>query len=75
VPLLLFGAAARKISLTMLGLMQYIAPTMQFLIGVWLYHEPFTIANLVGFCIIWAALILLWGEGYRYYRRARAVTV
>jgi chloramphenicol-sensitive protein RarD len=75
VPLLLFGAAARKISLTMLGLMQYIAPTMQFLIGVWLYHEPFTIANLVGFCIIWAALIVLWAEGYRQYRRVRAVMV
>ena len=75
VPLLLFGAAARKISLTMLGLMQYIAPTMQFLIGVWLYKEPFTFANLIGFCIIWVALILLWGEGYRYYRRARAVAV
>jgi chloramphenicol-sensitive protein RarD len=75
VPLLLFGAAARKISLTMLGLMQYIAPTMQFLIGVWLYKEPFTFANLIGFCIIWVALILLWGEGYSYYRRARAVAV
>ena len=74
VPLLLFGAAARKISLTMLGLMQYIAPTMQFLIGVLLYHEPFTMANLVGFCIIWVALVVLWAEGYRQYRRVRAVT-
>ena len=74
-PLLLFGAAARKIDLTMLGLLQYIAPTMQFLIGVWVYHEPFTIANLVGFCIIWVALIVLWVEGYKQYRRVRAVTV
>jgi chloramphenicol-sensitive protein RarD len=75
VPLLLFGAAARKIDLTMLGLLQYIAPTMQFLIGVLLYHEPFTIANLIGFGIIWIALIVLWVEGYSQYRRMRAVTV
>jgi chloramphenicol-sensitive protein RarD len=69
VPLLMFGAAARKMNLTMLGLLQYIAPTLQFLIGVWVYHEPFTIANLVGFCIIWIALIVLWVEGYKQYRR------
>jgi chloramphenicol-sensitive protein RarD len=75
IPLLLFGAAARKIDLTMLGLLQYIAPTMQFLIGVWLYHEPFTIANLVGFCIIWIALIVLWVEGFRQYRRIKAVAI
>jgi len=75
VPLLMFGAAARRINLSMLGLLQYIAPTLQFLIGVWVYHEPFTAANLVGFCIIWMALILLWVEGYSQYRRIRVVEV
>ncbi len=74
VPLLLFGAAARKINLSTLGLLQYIAPTLQFLIGVLLYREPFTAANLVGFCIIWVALIILWMESYRQYRRVRAIT-
>ena len=63
VPLLLFGAAARKISRPCCGRCNISAPTMQFLIGVWLYKEPFTFANLIGFCIIWVALILLWGKG------------
>ena len=75
VPLLLFGAAARKINLSMLGLLQYIAPTLQFLIGVWIYHEPFTLANLVGFCVIWIALIVLWVESYSQYRRVKAVSI
>jgi len=74
IPLLLFGAAARKIKLTTLGLLQYIAPTMQFLIGVWIYHEPFTLSNLVGFCIIWIALAILWVEGYSAHRRVKAIT-
>jgi EamA domain-containing membrane protein RarD len=39
------------------------------------YREPFTLANLVGFCMIWVALILLWVEGFSFYRRARAVSV
>jgi chloramphenicol-sensitive protein RarD len=75
VPLLLFGAAARMIDLSMLGLLQYIAPTLQFLIGVWIYNEPFTFSNLVGFCIIWLALAILWVEGYSQYRRVRSVAV
>jgi chloramphenicol-sensitive protein RarD len=75
VPLLLFGAAARKIPLSTLGLLQYIAPTLQFLIGVLLYREPFTAANLVGFCIIWVALIILWVESYSQYRRVKAVSI
>lgn len=75
VPLLLFGAAAQKINLSMLGLLQYITPTLQFMIGVWVYHEPFTISNLLGFCIIWVALIVLWVEGYSQYRRVRAVAM
>lgn len=62
IPLLLFGSAARQIDLSMLGFMQYIAPTLQFILGVAVYHEPFTLANLVGFCLIWSALILLWAE-------------
>lgn len=75
VPLLLFGAAARRIDLSMLGLLQYIAPTLQFLIGVLVYHEPFNAATLVGFCIIWTALAILWGEGMiERQRRLRALS-
>ncbi|MEW9900821.1 EamA family transporter RarD [Chitinivorax sp. PXF-14] len=63
IPLLLFGAGARRLSLTTLGLMQYIAPTLQFLIGVFLYHEPFAASKLLGFGLIWLALLVFSGEG------------
>jgi len=56
VPLVLFGAAAQRIKLSTLGFIQYIAPTMQFLIGVLVYGEAFTQERLIGFGIIWIAL-------------------
>ena len=58
VPLLLFAGAAHRIPLTTLGLVQYITPTLQFLIGVLLYHEPFTHDRVIGFSIIWLALAI-----------------
>jgi len=64
IPLLMFASAARQIPLTMIGLLQYIAPTLQFLIGVFLYHEPFDQSRLVGFSLVWLALILFWVENY-----------
>jgi len=64
-PLLLFASAARSIPLYMVGILQYIAPTGQFLLGVLLYREPFTPARLVGFSIIWAALAFYWLEGWQ----------
>jgi chloramphenicol-sensitive protein RarD len=57
-PLLLFGAAAREINLSTLGFLQYIAPTLQLLIGVLVYGESFSRENLIGFGLIWLALIL-----------------
>jgi chloramphenicol-sensitive protein RarD len=63
VPLLMFASAAQRIPLTMVGIMQYIAPTLQFLLGVLLFKEPFTAAKLIGFAMVWFALILFWGEG------------
>ena len=71
IPLLLFAQAAQRIPLTMIGLMQYIAPTGQFLIGVLLYKEAFTASQAVGFGIIWLALIFFWGEGWLTHRRNR----
>jgi chloramphenicol-sensitive protein RarD len=56
VPLLLFAHGARRIPLSMLGLMQHISPTIQLLGGVLIYGEPFTGARAIGFCVIWAAL-------------------
>lgn len=63
VPLLLFGAGARRIPLSVLGLLQYISPSMQFLIGVLLFREPFSLPRLAGFALIWAALALYALEG------------
>lgn len=58
IPLLLFAAGARRVSLVTLGVLQYIAPTLQFLIGVGLYGEPLTLARLIGFMLIWTALAI-----------------
>ncbi len=58
VPLLLFGHGAQKIPLYLIGFLQYIAPTMTLLLGVFLYHEPFTSSQLLSFAFIWSALIV-----------------
>lgn len=63
IPLLLFASGARRIPLSLLGLLQYIGPTLQLLLGVWLYHEPFSGARLVGFALIWSALAVYSLEG------------
>lgn len=63
VPLLLFAAGARRIPLTTLGLIQYISPSMQFGLGVWLYREPMDPARLTAFACIWAGLLVYSAEG------------
>jgi len=63
IPLLLFASGARRIPLSLLGLLQYIGPTLQLLLGVWLYHEPFGSARLLGFALIWGALAVYSVEG------------
>jgi chloramphenicol-sensitive protein RarD len=72
VPLLLFTAAARLLPYSMLGMLQFIAPTLQFLIAVLLYGEPFTTAHAIAFGAIWAALGLY---VIAIVRHARAVVV
>jgi chloramphenicol-sensitive protein RarD len=67
-PLLMFAGAARRIPLSMVGILQYIAPTLQFSIGVWVYGEEFSTVRLTGFCFIWAALVVYTLEGL-YVRR------
>jgi chloramphenicol-sensitive protein RarD len=69
IPLLLFAAAARSIPLYMLGILQYIAPPGQFLLGVLVFDEAFTPVRLVGFSIIWLALLLYSVENYLVRRR------
>ena len=73
VPLLMFASAARRIPLTMVGIMQYIAPTLQFLLGVFLYKEAFTATKLIGFSMVWVALIAFWVEEVLARRAQRAV--
>jgi chloramphenicol-sensitive protein RarD len=68
-PLLLFSASARRVPLTLLGILQYIAPTIQFVIGIALYHEPFSQSQLVGYSFIWVALALFTLESTREHRR------
>jgi rarD protein len=69
VPLLLFAAGARLIPLATLGLLQYIGPTLQMAIGIWVFHEPFQAERLAGFMLIWAALALYSLEGLWVTRR------
>ena len=68
VPLLLFAFAARRISMTTLGLMQYLGPTIQFLLGLWLFDEPLTPNRLAGFALIWTALVIYTADGLRTHK-------
>lgn len=74
VPLLMFGVAARSIDLSLLGILQYVAPTCQFLLGVLVFNEPFTSVRLVGFCLIWAALLFFWVEGALHQHKTALAT-
>lgn len=69
IPLLLFASGARKIPLSVLGLLQYIGPTIQLSLGIFVFHEAFTQARLVGFALIWGALALYAIEGVLVSRR------
>jgi len=64
VPLLLFASASQRIPLWQLGILQYISPTLQFILGTVVYKEPFTFTQLGGFGLIWAALIIFGLEGF-----------
>ena len=69
IPLLLFAAGARRIPLATMGLLQYISPSLQLALGVWLFHEPFDPSRLVGFALIWVALLVYTLEGWYTHRR------
>jgi chloramphenicol-sensitive protein RarD len=70
-PLLCFAAALRRLSLTVIGIMQYIAPSLQFFIGVVIFNEPMSANRLLGFVFIWAALILFSTESLLRHRTLR----
>jgi chloramphenicol-sensitive protein RarD len=71
IPLLLFNGAATRLPLTMLGLLQYLNPTVQFMIGVGIRHEPMSAARWGGFVIIWIALVILTFDGIRSSRKGK----
>jgi chloramphenicol-sensitive protein RarD len=74
VPLLLFASAVRRVPLSVIGLLQYISPTIQFLLGVLVIREPFTPTQLSGFALVWVGLFVFGLDGVRT-RRTPAVAV
>ncbi len=72
IPLLFFAYGAKRVPLSALGVLQYIAPTLQFLLGVLVYGEAFTTTRLIGFSIIWVALTVYSIEGFWQVRRRRS---
>ena len=71
IPLLLFASGARRVSMATLGLLQYLGPSIQFLLGVFVYHEPFSTGRGIGFGLIWAALVIYSAASWRGLRRSR----
>ena len=75
VPLLLFGAAASRVPLTTLGVLQYLAPTLQFVLGVTLFDEPLPLVRLLGFVLVWMGLVLFTADLVRHHRRSLRLAV
>ena len=69
VPLLCFGAAAIRVPMTSLGLLQYLAPILQFLLGVTILDETMSTMRWVGFALVWLALVIFTAEAIRHHRR------
>lgn len=70
-PLLFFAAGARRTSLTVIGLLQFITPMMQFVTGAWILGEPMPLERWIGFGLVWLALIVLTADSLRHLRRPR----
>lgn len=75
VPLLLFASSARRVSLSTLGLTQYLAPVMQLLVGVLVQHEEMSAARWAGFAIVWLALVVLTVDSFAAARASRRRTL
>ena len=71
IPLLLFGAAASRIPLSTLGVLQYLAPSMQFVLGITLFDEPLPAVKLLGFSLVWCAVALFTVDLLRHGRQLR----
>jgi len=75
VPLICFGAAATRVSMVSLGLLQYLAPTFQFALGVLWFHEDMPSGRWVGFALVWVALVIFTFEAVKHRRRQLRLTV
>ena len=75
VPLLLFASAVRSVPLSVIGILQYIGPTIQFILGVFVFDEPFSRTQLVGFSIVWIALAIYAGDSLRARRVSQQMPV
>jgi chloramphenicol-sensitive protein RarD len=73
IPLVLFAFGARRIPYSTVGLLQYIGPTIQFLLAIFVFHEPFTTERAVGFSLIWTALAIYAVDGVWRSRKLAAV--
>lgn len=71
-PLLLFAAGARRVPLTLIGMLQFVAPILQFIIGAWLLGEEMSLARWIGFGLVWLALTILTIDSVRHSRRSRS---
>jgi chloramphenicol-sensitive protein RarD len=69
VPLLFFGASARRLPMTTIGLLQYFAPVLQFLVALLVFREAMTVERWIGFGVVWLALLLLTLDMLRTARR------
>lgn len=69
VPLMLFGAAAIRVSMVSLGLLQYLAPTIQFALGILVFHEAMPASRWIGFALVWLALVIFTVEALNHRRR------
>jgi chloramphenicol-sensitive protein RarD len=69
IPLLFFGAATRRLPLSVIGLLQYLAPVLQLAVGVTVNHEKMPLERWVGFGLVWVALLVLTADGIRRQRR------
>lgn len=74
IPLIFFGAAATRVSMTTIGLLQYLAPTIQFAIGVVIYREDMPVMRWVGFGLVWVALVIFTYEAVTHRRRQLRLT-
>ena len=71
IPLLFFAAGVRRIPLATLGFLQYVSPSITFLLAIFLYREPFDLTRLAAFCVIWLALAIFSADGFRAAQAAR----